>query len=142
MIGTRSKQDNSLITSTWISTAIADTAKEFDILINSMDALFTGYVIQQQTRDLFTCEQISERIGINRRWVAELKERKYIECVGSPLVYYNITTSGEYVVRALLIRLSRLVNDSKLSKARLTRERKKKLSAYMRPANRKGVKLY
>jgi hypothetical protein len=98
-----------------------------------------------ESRGLVTSKQIRERAVNRQTWINPLLSAGYIDRLdrtGMQPALYNVTMSGEYVVRAFFIRLSRLVNDTKLSKARLKREQREKLKAFRRPANVKGVKLY
>lgn len=139
MIDTRPKPNQGLTAITWANKAAMATAEQFSITVRSLNTLLCLYSIQKETNDIVKAGQIYERMSKDGRWLDELIPLHYVDKVE---LGYNVTNSGEYVVRAFLIRLNRLVNDTKLSKARLTRKKKERLSKYMRVANKKGVKLY
>lgn len=147
MIGQRSKHNELLEAATWANSAYVATGKQFDIPYDSVRVLVIAYSVQLVRRSFFCYEDLRERL-LSYGYTASLKRLKvlgYVERTvdgGNIRDLYNVTEKGEYVVRAFSIRLSRLVNDTKLSKSRLTREKKEKMRAFMRPANKKGTKLY
>lgn len=143
MISPRHKENETLTAISWHKLAATETAKEFEIAPECFEALFTLYTIQREQNDLVKPSKLRERHGKSPRWTSSLLTAEYIERTGEELNYlYNVTMRGEYVVRAYLIRLSRLVNDTKLSKVRLNREKRNRLNRYFRPANKMGKALY
>jgi hypothetical protein len=147
MIGKRANVNELCEAARWSYRCIQETAKQFGISISAMRILLIGYCIQQANRDVFTVRQLRQSC-IGGAYAYELKHLKvlqYLEVTGHNSdngELFNLTNAGEYVVRAFNTRLSRLVNDTKLSKARLTREKREKLKAFTRVANVKGTKLY
>lgn len=149
MITTRPKQDREKTVLSWARVAVRETARALGVTEWDLNTLLIIDAIQAESNSLVSIKQIKERLGNGMVNAVLLVNAGYLDRVamraentGANQYLYNVTIKGEYIVRAFFIRLSRLVNDSKLSKARLTRERKKKLSGYLRPATRKGVKLY
>jgi hypothetical protein len=142
MINKRPKTNELLTAISWHKLAAKETAKKFDISKECLYALLHLHAIQMETNELVKKCQVEERHIENNRWINLLLEADFVERRGEKTFLYNVTIKGEYVIRAFMIRLSRLVNDTKLSKVRLTREKKERLKPYFRPANKKGIKLY
>jgi len=112
--------------------------------------LVTMHCMQLETNQLLTGSVISARLAeipkVTYRRLRRLEEKGFIQTIRSSKPYlYNVSTAGEYIARAFEIEMSRLLNSTKLSA--WERIKKKNLSTdrrikYLRPATRRGVKLY
>jgi|GEM_PF-4077460 len=92
--------------------------------------------------------EITARSGYDQvsRLLLELGDMGYLNVANAPRgqrLIYNVTEKGEYLLRAYSIEMSRLMNDTPLSKwQRIKKGIGDMRERYLRRAARKGNKLY
>jgi hypothetical protein len=106
------------------------------------------YTFQHETNRLALIQDVYSRIGYSR----SITERCLLKLISLDLIVtspgvwnrllYNVTMKGEYVIRAYQIEVSRLMNDTPLSKWNRIKDKEDVRNKFLRKPTTKGSKLY
>jgi predicted transcriptional regulator len=117
------------------------------ILPLDLEFLLIMYALQAETNQLPTMQDLCLRSGVSSdtvwRRLQPLLNSGYVNRDESgTLLAYNVTEKGEYLIRLYMQDLSRMVNDSKLSRWTRLKAGGDKRKGYLRKQARKGTKFY
>jgi len=142
MLSTRKKElPQTLSVIRWHGHVLRIVANQNNLTDKDCYALIILYCLQMDRNELIKattfCKYIYETYLVALKRLHRLKKAGFTE--NTP--FWNVTNRGEYVVRTYMIEMSRILNDTPLSKWRKIKAGSSQ-ALYLRKHNTKGTKLY